>query len=106
MKISSKQLIHLPVITESGQELGTVGHFDVDVESHVISHYYIASDHIIKRFLKWERDLMITPQQVVSMSESQMVVQNTVLKEVELQKIKISSQRKPTAAGTSMISSE
>lgn len=90
MKISLKQLIHLEVITESGQDLGTVSHFDIDIDTHSISTYYIASDHIIKRFLKWENDLMISPKQVVSISDIAMVVNDNVLKASDLKTIKLS----------------
>jgi len=41
MKINSKQLKNLSVQTESGQELGTLESFNVEVESQSILEYHI-----------------------------------------------------------------
>lgn len=85
MRITSKQLHNLLVKTQSGQELGSLDYFDIDIESHSVQHYYIASHNLVERFLKLGKDLMIHPTQVISINENEMIVQDSLIEELEKQ---------------------
>lgn len=78
MKIQSSDLINLPVYTQSGQHLGRVDSFEVDIDSHTITHYHIKTG-LIKEL--WHEQLVIASSQVVSISKKKMVVEDNVKKE-------------------------
>lgn len=75
--IKSNNLLGLPVVTESGQRLGAVRSFDVDVDAHAITNYYVKPGSIVAMIGKGE--LVIHASQVVSITEKQITVRdNTV----------------------------
>ncbi len=100
MKISSEKLKNLLVKTQSGQELGVVSSFDIDVETQTILCYYINSNNLIKRILKLEQDLIINSSQVISISEKEMIVSDLFIKELNVSKSKIAEFKKVLGAGT------
>ncbi len=76
--IKSNNLIGLSVVTESGQRLGAVRSFDLDVESHTITRYYVNPGRIVA-MIGQQGELLIHPSQVVLITEKQMTVRdNTV----------------------------
>jgi sporulation protein YlmC with PRC-barrel domain len=78
MLISSEKLIGLKVETESGQYVGRVQSFDIDIESHTIRNY-----HIKPKFLEggsFYEEIMVHHLQVVSISEEKMVVVDNIVK--------------------------
>lgn len=75
--IKSNNLIGLSVVTESGQRLGSVRAFDVDVDSHTILRYYVKPGRIVAMI--GQEELVVHASQVVSITEKQMTVRdNTV----------------------------
>lgn len=78
MKIQSSDLINLPVYTQSGQHLGRVDSFEVDIDTHAITHYYVRTG-LIKGL--WHEQLIIDQSQVISISKEKMVVEDNVSKE-------------------------
>ncbi|MBI3291091.1 PRC-barrel domain-containing protein [Candidatus Falkowbacteria bacterium] len=78
MKISSSDLINLPVYTEGGDHLGRVLSFDVDASSGQVSHYYVRTG-LIQGL--WHEQLMIHQSQVVSVSKQKMIVEENIKKE-------------------------
>lgn len=85
MKINNKQLVGLPVETESGQSLGRICGWELMADGSTISHYEVRPSilflHITKRFL-------ISPSQVISVDSERMVVEDNVEKIVVGQKKK------------------
>ena len=78
MLISSEKLIGLKVETESGQYVGRIQSFDIDIDSHGIRNY-----HIKPKFLEggtFHDELIIHHLQVVSISEEKMVVFDNIVK--------------------------
>ncbi|MDO8581528.1 MAG: PRC-barrel domain-containing protein [bacterium] len=76
--IKSNNLIGLPVVTESGERLGSVRSFDVDVDSHTIVRYYVKPGSIVA--IMGHGELLVHASQVVSITEKQMTVRdNTVV---------------------------
>jgi sporulation protein YlmC with PRC-barrel domain len=67
---SAQKILGLPVVTESGTTLGKVRDVNLDLDTHMVNHYIVA-----KRLQK--TPLLITPKQVVSISDERMVVEDT-----------------------------
>jgi len=71
MIILSSDLINLPVYTQSGQHLGRVDSFEVNIDTQAISCYHVRTG-LIKGL--WHQQLTIAPNQVVSINKEKMVV--------------------------------
>lgn len=78
-KISDKQLFGLPVETESGTPLGKVQGFHMDAEHHAVVQYIVKNSNPLKDF--FNRELLVAPSQVLSISEQKMVVDDSVVAE-------------------------
>lgn len=74
-----KDLINLPVFTQSGQKLGQISEVEIDPMTGQILKYFIKSNNLIKKFL--EKELIINRSQVISLSQEKMVVEDSVIKE-------------------------
>ena len=79
MIISSQQLLHLPVSTQSGQALGKIHALDIDIDSQSIMKYQVKSGHLLQGLGRHE--LLIHRSQVISISAERMVVEDNVVKE-------------------------
>ncbi|OGY47922.1 MAG: hypothetical protein A3J62_02860 [Candidatus Buchananbacteria bacterium RIFCSPHIGHO2_02_FULL_38_8] len=88
MEITSDNLINLPVYTQSGQYLGRVTSFEIDVDSYAIIYYHVRTG-LIKGL--WHQELLISQSQVISVSKEKMVVDDNVGKqpEADWEKIKL-----------------
>lgn len=88
MLISSADLINLPVETQSGQHLGRVAAFDIDVDANTIIHYHVSTG-LIKGL--WHQRLLVHYSQVVSISSQKMVVEDNIKAEPlsSLKKVKL-----------------
>lgn len=87
MMLNKGQLIGLPVYTLSGQHLGRVVDFELDASSHIIKKYIVKSGGLIKEFL--QKELIINREQVISISDERMVVDDSLIMETELKKTPI-----------------
>lgn len=76
MQINSKLLLGLVVKTQSGQKLGVVRSVNIDIENHLIKQYVVGLK-AVPDFLAGE--LLISPTQVISINESEMVVEDAVI---------------------------
>ena len=76
MLISSDHLQNLPVFIESGAHLGHVRRWDMDVESHEVTRYYVKPSGLVQMLSSEE--LVVTPTQVVGITEQQMTVLDSV----------------------------
>lgn len=79
--ISSNDLLSLPVVTQSGHHLGSLRHFDVDVETHAILRYYVKPSGFVNLLSGGE--LCIAASLVVSIARERMVVRDAVESEEE-----------------------
>lgn len=80
MRLSAKELISLPVETKSGEKLGKIASFEIDIETQQISAYLIKSSNLIKDLL-FQDQLIISPNQVILINKRKMVVEDGVIKE-------------------------
>ena len=74
MEISSEDLMGLPVYTQSGDHLGKIVSFDLDLESNAVSRYYVKAGPIKDLF---QDQLIIDDSQVISITKEKMVVDDT-----------------------------
>jgi len=93
MKITNQQLINLPVVTESGQQLGKIESFNLDIDSQSILEYNIKPSNIVKELI--QGDLTIPRGQVVDISQDKIIVKDTFSKSEPLKKLnKVLAQKK------------
>lgn len=90
MQISSDDLINLPAYTQSGQYLGRISSFEVDIDNSTITRYHVKTG-LIKGL--WHEQLIIHQTQVISISTEKMVVEDNIKKQpkTELRKIKLAT---------------
>ena len=87
MLLRSKDLINLPVYSESGQRLGKISDFEIESSSQNIIKYYVKPESIIKELVS--RELVISAQQVISIDKEKMIVEDTLTKETEKEKVQL-----------------
>ena len=80
------RLLKLPVYTKSGMHLGKVAGFEFEIEAQIITHYRVRPKGLSARILR--QPLLIAREQVISISEEKMVVDDNVEKAMELEKAK------------------
>lgn len=78
MRIASGDLLNLSVYTASGQHLGRVAGFEIDLETHSILSYHISTG-LIKGL--WHQQLTIHPRQIISVSKDAMIVEDNAVTE-------------------------
>lgn len=69
-----RDLLRLPVVTESGENLGRVSDVEIELESATV-RAYVVSPSFVKGLFTSEQHI-ITPHQVVSVSMDKMVVKD------------------------------
>ena len=77
--INSKKIIGLPVETKSGEQLGKIFDFELEVESQTILKYYIKNSNILKEI--FGEELIIHRSQVLSISSKKMIVKDGIVHE-------------------------
>jgi len=88
MIIDYKNLIGLSAETKSGLVLGKIKNFEVDSETQTISQYFVKGRGFISKLLsESDQQLIIHRNQVVSISEEKMIVEDNVVKEGEAVKL-------------------
>lgn len=86
MKISSIKLIGLIVETQSGQKLGKIESFNIDIETQSILEYIIKSSNLVAGLIK--DDLIISRGQVIDITDKKMLVDDNVVGKRVKDKIK------------------
>lgn len=89
MRIRKREIINLPVYSESGQHLGRVVDFEFDSASHIILIYYVRSKDIIKELL--QKELLVSKDQVLSIDQEKMVVEDNTILITEKKKVALAS---------------
>ncbi len=84
--MSDEQLFKLPVYTKSGLHLGRLVGFEIEIESQMITHYQVRPKGLSARLFK--TPLLVAREQVVSITEEKMIVEDNVEKAIELEKAK------------------
>jgi sporulation protein YlmC with PRC-barrel domain len=79
MTIQHKNLLNLPVITQGGTHLGYVTSFEIDELDQRIKQYIIKTHHGLAGL--FDKQLIISVHQVVSLSHDKMVVEDAIRKQ-------------------------
>ena len=82
MLLQHKQLIGLDVETQSGELLGKVAGFVINIDTHEIEQYEV-SPSLVKQFLG--RVLLVNRKQVREIKKNKIIVEDGVVKEWKLQ---------------------
>ena len=82
--LEEKKLLKLPVETKRGVKLGRVLGFDFDCENQSVLRWRVRPQGLTSRVLT--HPLLITREQVLSITEEKMTVDDNVEKEMELAK--------------------
>ncbi|MDP2685211.1 MAG: PRC-barrel domain-containing protein [bacterium] len=85
MTLTKQDIINLPVYTQSNQHLGKVVDFEISTHTHTIEKYIVRNLAIVGGILK--RDLLIAPSQVISITKEKMIVDDTLTKQEEFEKV-------------------
>ena len=80
--MDSKEIIDLPVYTESGNYLGQVVDIEIDQETGQVKNYFIKSHNFLKNL--FQGYLIIRAKQVISISKEKVVVRDAFKKIREL----------------------
>lgn len=78
MILAKKEIIGLPVFTQSNQYLGKICDFELDSATQKITKYHVKSEQLIKGILADK--LIIASEQVFSIDKEKMVVLDSVKK--------------------------
>lgn len=74
-----KDLIGLPVETRSGMPVGKLIDVEIDQEAHLVANYQVKATRLLPGL--FSKSLMVSRQQIVSVSKEKIVVEDNVLKE-------------------------
>jgi len=83
--VHHKELINLPVETKSGDYLGKIFNLEIDLDSQSIISYDVKYTNILKGILKDK--LLISRNQIISISKERMIVNDNVLTEQEKEEL-------------------
>lgn len=83
-QIEASRLLKLPVFTKRGVRLGRVADFEIDPGMHAVLRYQVRPHGLAARVLR--RPFLIAREQVVSIDEEKMVVEDAAEKALELAK--------------------
>ncbi len=93
MRIDSRDLLGLPVVTASGTRLGKVLSFEVDADSHAVVAYHVGA----RNWPLGGTDHLIAPGQVLAITAEKMTVADGAVRETD-EKTSGARQPMPTAA--------
>lgn len=80
MRLTDRQLLGLPVITQTGQPLGSVTGFECDIEHHTIETYLVSTSPLITRLFGLQRrTLTVARSQVISITAEAMTVHDALI---------------------------
>ena len=84
--LDEKKLLKLPVETKGGTKLGRIMGFDFDCENQLVLRWRVRPHGLTSRVLT--HPLLVSREQVLSITEEKMTVEDNVEKEMELAKAK------------------
>lgn len=79
MSLRHKEILNLPVETKAGQALGLVCDFEYDPDFNKIISFYVKKSNLVSSLIN--QPLIISAEQVISITKEKMVVEDTVIKE-------------------------
>lgn len=77
MRINSKKLTGLPVVTKTGAHLGKVSSFDIDTDSGRIESIHVKTRGIVPGLL--DEELIVVWSQVIEITETNVIVTDALV---------------------------
>lgn len=77
MRIANNDLINLPVYSRSGEHLGKIASFELDLDTGKIENFHVKTG-LIEGL--WHEQLVVHHSQVVEITEEKMIVEDTATK--------------------------
>lgn len=77
MRLSKSQLLHLPVETRSGRQLGKIEDFVVDAASQTVVQYHVKSTTFVPGL--FEQKLLVGRDEVISLTNEKMIVEDSAV---------------------------
>lgn len=85
MRLTDRQLIGLPVYTQSAEHLGVVSRLILETETGELAQLEIASSNLAKIFSK---TLLVNKSQIISITAEKVVVEDNVRKSLTVKEMK------------------
>lgn len=98
--MQENDLIGLRVETRTGQRLGRIVHFEVDVETQQVSKYHVAGQKLVADLLG--RALLIDRHQVIAITAEKMIVEDLTIEAAERKRAWTPALRPGRAAPTAL----
>ncbi|GEM_PF-1272211 len=77
MTLTSKQLINLPVFTESGIRIGKINYLEINEKEHLVEKYAVKISGITQLI---PAILLISPKQIIEINSERMIVDENIVK--------------------------
>src|SRR3989338_9030915 len=77
MRYLDKAIRGVPVVTERGEKVGKLAGFVLDAAAHAVVQYVVAKSRLLSALLP--HDLLVAPDQVVSLDDERMVIRDEVV---------------------------
>jgi len=78
MTLANSTIIGLPVFTEDKIKIGKIFDVELNEKEHIVEKYIIKTHKLI---VLVDQVLLISPQQVISLDENKMIVENNSVKD-------------------------
>ncbi len=91
MALSHKQIINLPVFTNTETRLGSVSSFEIDELEQRIVRYHIKPNQGVASMFGSE--LIVSHKQVISLTKEKMIVDDLAIKQEAKEKARLVSKR-------------
>jgi sporulation protein YlmC with PRC-barrel domain len=80
MRLSDRQLLGLPVVTQAGQAVGSIIGFECDTDHHTIETYLVSTSPLVTRLFGLQRrTLAVARSQVIAITAESMVVYDALV---------------------------
>lgn len=77
MRLSKSQLLHLPVETRSGRQLGKIVDFTIDTATQTLVQYHVKSSTFVPGL--FEQKLLVGRDEVISLTNEKMIVEDSAV---------------------------
>lgn len=77
MTLTSKQIVSLPVFTESGVKIGKVAFLEFNEKEHLIEKYAIKTSGLMQLI---PTIILVSPKQIIEINSEQVVVEDNIIK--------------------------
>lgn len=77
MTLTSKQIVNLPVFTESGIKVGKVSFLELNEKEHVVEKYVIKTSSLMQLM---PAVILVSPKQIIEINSKKVIVEENIIK--------------------------